>query len=318
MALKGKDDAAKIYNFLMEKLNNENGVFGLMGNLQAESGLKSNNLQNSFNQKLNISDEDYTLLVNNNGYPNFVKDSAGYGLAQWTYYTRKQKLYDYLIKTKKVSIDDLEGQLEFLYIEMTTSYSTVWKALQNAKSIKEASNVVLTQFEKPKNQSDSVKKTRAGYGEKLQKQYGKGTTTATSSGTTKTALKFKNNDIVAFNGRWHYTSANGDTGSVCKSGVAKVTHTSAVSKHAYHLEALKGMGSTVFGWVNADDVTMIKKILKVDLHLREGYGKSYKSLGIMKANSNVLILEQDTITKWFKVYSFGLKKVGYCSYDYFK
>ena len=142
MALKGKDDAAKIYNFLMEKLNNENGVFGLMGNLQAESGLKSNNLQNSFNQKLNISDEDYTLLVNNNGYPNFVKDSAGYGLAQWTYYTRKQKLYDYLIKTKKVSIDDLEGQLEFLYIEMTTSYSTVWKALQNAKSIKEASNVV--------------------------------------------------------------------------------------------------------------------------------------------------------------------------------
>ena len=48
--------ASNIYQKLKAAIGNDYGVFGLMGNLMAESGLKANNLQNSYNKKLNISD----------------------------------------------------------------------------------------------------------------------------------------------------------------------------------------------------------------------------------------------------------------------
>ena len=84
-----------------------------MGNLYAESGLSPINLQNSYNTKLKYSDAAYTDAVDNGKYTNFVKDSAGYGLAQWTYWSRKQNLLNYAKSTGK-SIGDLNMQLEFL------------------------------------------------------------------------------------------------------------------------------------------------------------------------------------------------------------
>jgi hypothetical protein len=60
-----------------------------MGNLKAESGLQSNILQTSFVSKLSLTSEEYTKHVDNKSYTNFTNDGAGYGLAQWTYHTRK-------------------------------------------------------------------------------------------------------------------------------------------------------------------------------------------------------------------------------------
>ena len=79
--LTGKTTEEKIWNFLLSKLNNEYGVAGLMGNLYAESGLKSTNLQDSFEKKLNMTDSSYTKAVNDGTYENFITDGAGYGLA---------------------------------------------------------------------------------------------------------------------------------------------------------------------------------------------------------------------------------------------
>lgn len=152
-----------IYNTLYSAIKNPFGVCGLMGNLKAESNLLSNNLQNTYNDSLGLSDEEYTKKVDNGSYTNFVNDSAGYGLAQWTFHTRKQKLLDFA-KAKKKSIGDEGMQLEFLINEIK-GYSTVWSTLLNAKSVKEASDAVLTGYERPKIQNDSVKKTRAGFGE---------------------------------------------------------------------------------------------------------------------------------------------------------
>jgi hypothetical protein len=45
----------KIWSFFKAAGMNDYGVAGLMGNLYAESGLSSTNLQNSYNKKLNIS-----------------------------------------------------------------------------------------------------------------------------------------------------------------------------------------------------------------------------------------------------------------------
>ena len=75
-------DEKIMWEFLMSKIDNEYGVAGLMGNIFAESGLKSNNLQNSCEKKLDYTDVTYTEAVDNRTYLNFVNDSAGYGLAQ--------------------------------------------------------------------------------------------------------------------------------------------------------------------------------------------------------------------------------------------
>ena len=152
-------NAQIIWNFLKKEGFSDCGAAGLMGNLDAESALQPNNLQNSYNTSLGLSDEEYTKRVDNGTYTNFVYDSAGYGLAQWTYWSRKQNLLNY-IKSKGKSIGDLTSQLEFLVKELKENYTnSVYNVLKNATSIQEASNAVLFKFENPAVQNISVQNT---------------------------------------------------------------------------------------------------------------------------------------------------------------
>lgn len=148
----------------MQDIKNPYGVAGLMGNLYAESALSPINLQNSYEKKLGYTDQSYTEAVDNGSYTNFVKDAAGYGLAQWTYKTRKAKLLKFA-QTNNKSIGDLEMQLAFLLQEIK-GYSKVWKIITTATSVRQASDSVLTGFEKPKDQSEAVKVKRTNYGQK--------------------------------------------------------------------------------------------------------------------------------------------------------
>ena len=70
------------------------------------------------------------------------------------------------------------------------------------------------------------------------------------------ALKYKKGDLVQFTGCLHYTSstANG-VAYGCKAGQAKVTNKAEGAVHPYHLQAISGKGSTVYGWVNAGDIS---------------------------------------------------------------
>ena len=167
--LKKNDPPRYIWNYLMDKIHNPFGVAGLMGNLKAESGLNPCNLQNSAEKKLGLDDATYTSSVDCGAYGNFVNDNFGYGLAQWTSSGRKKALYD---MRKNRSIGDLDLQLEFLYYELTTSYKCVLNVLKNAKSVRQASDCVLTKFERPKDQSDAVKAKRANYGIEFYNKYG--------------------------------------------------------------------------------------------------------------------------------------------------
>lgn len=161
-----------IWDYLVKLTGNTYGAAGLMGNLYAESGLKSNNLQNSYEKSLGMDDDTYTAAVDNEIYTNFVKDSAGYGLAQWTYWSRKQNLLNYA-KSKKASIGDLTMQLEFLEQELR-GYPGVMRALQGANSVREASDAVLTGYERPKDQSETAKAKRASYGQNFFDKYASG------------------------------------------------------------------------------------------------------------------------------------------------
>lgn len=136
----------------------------IMGNLYDESHFKSNNLQNSFEKKLKMNDEEYTAAVNSKTYTEqmFIKDGAGYGLAQWTYWSRKQALYDYTVKLG-YSIDDLDRQVSLIIMELTGQYKGILRSLSNTTNIQEASNLILFQYERPADQGKSVQNRRAEY-----------------------------------------------------------------------------------------------------------------------------------------------------------
>lgn len=79
-------------------------------------------------------------------------------------------------------------------------------------------------------------------------------TPAPSTGSTTSKLKV--GDVVNFTGSKHYASANATSGPACKPGKAKITQIYQLgkSKHPYHLVAVSGGGSTVYGWVDAGDI----------------------------------------------------------------
>ena len=160
----------RIWSFLKAQGLTDAGAAGLMGNLYAESGLRPNNLQNSYEGKLGMADAEYTERVDSGSYTNFAHDCAGYGLAQWTYHTRKANLHKFAKDAGK-SIGDLEMQLGFLMQELSTSYKTVLATLKTATSVRAASDAVLLQFERPADQSEAVKAKRARYGQKYFDKY---------------------------------------------------------------------------------------------------------------------------------------------------
>lgn len=161
---------AVIWSFFKKKGLSDCGAAGLMGNLYAESGLKPGNLQNTCEKKLGLSDADYTAQVDARIYQDFVHDSAGYGLAQWTFWSRKQKLLVFALSRGK-SIGDLEMQLDFLWKELTESYPSLVNILKTAASVRAASDAALVQFERPADQSETAKARRAAYGQKYYDQF---------------------------------------------------------------------------------------------------------------------------------------------------
>ena len=178
--LKGSDEEEKIWNYLKSKGLSSYAVAGLMGNLYAESGLKSNNLENSFEKKFGLNDSQFTSKIDNNslGKDRFLSTSSGgkygYGLAQWTWPTRKEALYD-LAKSRGVSISDIGTQLDYLWSELNGGYKdSVLNPIKNASSVKKASTIVLKKFERPADQSNSVVNKRAQFSQAYYDKYGNG------------------------------------------------------------------------------------------------------------------------------------------------
>ena len=196
MPLIGTTNEEKIWNYLKENGLSNCGVAGLMGNLYAESGLCPNNLQNTYEGKLGMADAEYTELVDKGSYTNFVRDSAGYGLAQWTYWSRKEALLAFA-KASGKSIGDLEMQLGFLMQELSTSFKSVLSILKTATTVRAASDIVLTGFEKPADQSEEAKQKRAAYGQAYYDKYAAKTTTG---GTTMTELELRQKVVSAAQG----------------------------------------------------------------------------------------------------------------------
>lgn len=246
------DAAGVIWAFLTGKGLNAYAAAGLMGNLYAESGLNANNLQNSYSKKFNMSDAEYTAAVDNGSYTNFVHDKAGYGLAQWTYYSRKQALFDYA-KAAAASIGDLNMQLAFLWQELQ-GYKSVMKVLKAATSVRATSDSVLTGYEKPADQSEAVQKKRAEYGQKYYDKYAARQQTAETPQAAAPKVPFKVKvDITDLNIRTGAGTNYAKTGE--KTGVGVFTITEV--KEGKGADAGWGKLKSGAGWVSLDYCTRL-------------------------------------------------------------
>lgn len=155
----------QMFNAFVEGGLSKTGAAALMGNFMDESRMDPQNLQDSANKKLSMTDRQYTEAVDSGAYKNFVKDAFGYGLAQWTFWSRKQALLEYA-RALKCSIGDPRMQVAFVLRELQ-GYKKVLNALKTATDIRAASDIVLTQYEKPADQSEAVKKRRADYAQEI-------------------------------------------------------------------------------------------------------------------------------------------------------
>lgn len=161
-----KENAKEIWDFLKSQGLTDAGVAGLMGNLEAESGLIPNNLQNNGNAALGWTDEQYTQAVDTGAYTReqFCEDGYGFGLPQWTYNKWKEDFYD-STKEKGASIGDLTNNLEQLMKILARDCNKVWETLKTTTEVLTASNSVLLDFERPKDQSPAVQAKRAALGQ---------------------------------------------------------------------------------------------------------------------------------------------------------
>ena len=163
-------NAEIIWNYFKEKGLTNYAIAGILGNMQAESNLQTNNLQDTYNRSLNMTDDQYTKAVDNKTYTNFINDSAGYGLVQWTFWSLKKELLE-LCQSRNKSISDIGCQLDCLYQQLKND--NLIKQLNEAKSIQNASDIFLTKYERPKDQSAAVKKLRGSYSKNFYNQFNK-------------------------------------------------------------------------------------------------------------------------------------------------
>lgn len=139
------------------------GACGLMGNMYAESGMKSNIAQRGMTR---LSDADYTAEADG-GAIDFVHDAVGYGLCQWTYYSRKRALLAYA-RACGVSVGDEGMQVDFCLHELGESYPGLLALLKSTDSVHTAAAEVCTGYERPAVNNIAA---RARFGEDFLRQF---------------------------------------------------------------------------------------------------------------------------------------------------
>lgn len=137
----------------------------ILGHAMAESGCETNRLQGDFSASREKS-KSYTAQVDAGqiSREDFAKrgpNGGGYGWLQWTFYSRKEGLYD-TAKKLGVSIGSEEAAVAWLWDELNQGeYTAVLSALKSDKSLADMSEVFMTRFERPADQSKDALKDRA-------------------------------------------------------------------------------------------------------------------------------------------------------------
>ncbi len=161
---------ATVWSRLKAKGFTDTACAAIMGNMWQESKFIPNNVEDRCHRDTGWSDEQYTAMVDSGSYTReqFMRDpdpstgmprAYGYGLCQWTYYTRKIALYD-LAKGRGVSIADEQMQIDLLCQELQTDYRSVYDVLMSGASLYDMTEKFMRTFENPADQSERAIKYR--------------------------------------------------------------------------------------------------------------------------------------------------------------
>lgn len=122
------------------------GACALMGNMQAESAMRSNNVED----RSGMDDSHYVALADSGSY-DFLTDYGkhyGFGLCQWTLASRKENLLN-MAKKRGVSVSDETMQVDFAIWELSNQFPGVWQVLTTSHDLYECSRIICVQYERP-------------------------------------------------------------------------------------------------------------------------------------------------------------------------
>ena len=160
----------------------------------------------------------------------------------------------------------------------------------------------------------------------VNRRLGSGSSTPSTGEAAGSTADIKVGDVVEFTGTKHYVSSTAKTASSCKPGKAKVTALAKGKAHPYHLIAVSGGGSTVYGWTDAADIktgsasTATSYLVKVTtdvLNIRKGPGTNYGTNGDIRDKGVYTIVAESAgpgASKWGELKS----GAGWISLDYAK
>ena len=180
--------AARIWKYFTSHGWTESAVAGVLGNLQKESGVECVRVQGDVGARDRTKSIKYTNTVGQSRDA-FSNDSKGYGLAQWTYHTRKRALWDFAYSRHK-SVGNQDIQIEFLFNEfekgtpgkngkLVKLLGCPLNQLKNCQDVRTATKIILLEFERPaaiKKEStrNAELNERAGYATEWYKRLAKG------------------------------------------------------------------------------------------------------------------------------------------------
>lgn len=201
----------EIFSACMRAGFTKEAACALLANLQAESALKPNNLEDTKNRSLGMTDEQYTAAVDNGSYRNFVNDAGGYGLAQWTYWSRKQNLLAFA-KGQMKSIGDLGMQIDFLLKELNESFPAIYSEMKTGHDLEYLVHELLYQWENPTEKENNMR-TRMAYAQGWYQKYSgwsgaSGQNTKESIGMTVEQAKEKVLNLARAEIGYHETGDN--------------------------------------------------------------------------------------------------------------
>lgn len=130
--LQGSSNQEIVFSFLIGKGLSPENAAGIVGNMIAESGVDPN-------------------AIEGNG--------EGHGLVQWSF-GRKANLFAFAAQQGK-PWNDMGLQLDFLWIELTGPYAGFLAELRQQTSVRDSAILFMTDFERPRDQSDAKKNQRA-------------------------------------------------------------------------------------------------------------------------------------------------------------
>ena len=149
-----------IWNNLRARGLSKTATAALMANIQAESAFFAPIVQSDFTpgytKSILYTSQVDDGVISRDDFIHRGPGGGGYGLCQWTYYTRKAGLYD-KAKRNQCSIGDEALQLDYLWEELHQGeYKPVLQILTSEASIRDMVSVVLHKFERPADQSEGV------------------------------------------------------------------------------------------------------------------------------------------------------------------